>query len=112
MFNNSLKREALRIHEQTLNRYNASYEKMGTACEKLHAVRGESVSLIKFVERVINSIANTPKEFDTTMGKIKNELIKFRETEEYAKEAYDASIKAGANIVGGAAAGVGVASMV
>lgn len=111
MFNTTLKKEALRIHDETLKRYNASYEKMGSACEKLYAVRGKSVDLIKLVERVINSIANTPKEFDTQMGKVGKELTKFRETEEYAKEAYDASIKAGVNIVGGAAAGIGVASM-
>lgn len=111
MFNSTLKKEALRIHGKTLKRYNASYEKMGSACEKLYAVRGDSVDLIKLVERVINSIANTPKEFDTQMGKVCKELIKFKETEEYAKEAYDASIIAGLNIIGGVAAGISVASV-
>lgn len=111
MFNSTLKKEALRIHDETLKRYNASYEKMGSACEKLYEVRGDSVDLIKMVERVINSIANTPKEFDTQMGKIGKELTKFRETEEYAKEAYNDSIKAGVNIAGGVVAGVGVAAM-
>lgn len=33
MFNSSLKKEALRIHEETLSRYNKSYEKMGKACK-------------------------------------------------------------------------------
>lgn len=111
MFYNTLKKEALRIHESTLNRYNASYEKMKTACEKLYTIRVESVELIQLIERVINSIANTPKEFDTQLGKIGKELIKFRETEEYTREAYNASIKAGVNIFGGAAAGMGVAAM-
>lgn len=111
MFNSTLRKEALRIHEETLKRYNESYERMGTACEKLYAIRGDSVNLIKLVERVINSMANTPKEFDTQMGKVGKELTKFRETEEYAKEAYDASIKAGVNIIGSAAAGMGVAAM-
>lgn len=111
MFNSSLKKEALRIHEETLNGYNGSYEKMGKSCERLYEVRGKSVELIKLIQRVVNSIANTPKEFDTELGKIGKELSKFNETEEYAKEAYNASVKAGANIVGGAAAGFGVASM-
>ena len=111
MFNSSLKKEALRIHEETLNGYNESYEKMGKSCERLYEVRGKSVELIKLIQRVVNSIANTPKEFDTELGKIGKELSKFNETEEYAKEAYNASVKAGANIVGGAAAGFGVASM-
>lgn len=111
MFNSSLKKEALRIHEETLNGYNESYEKMGKSCERLYEVRGKSVELIKLIQRVVNSIANTPKEFDTELGKIGKELSKFNETEEYAKEAYNASVKAGANIVGGTAAGFGVASM-
>lgn len=111
MFNNSLKKEALRIHEETLTKYNNSYEQMGKSCEQLYAIRGNSVDLIKLVQRVINSIANTPKDFDTEMGKVEKELIKFKETEEYAREAYDASVKAGVNIAGGAAAGLGVASM-
>ena len=111
MFNNSLKKEALRIHEETLTRYNKSYEEMGKSCEQLYEIRKNSVELIQLVQRVVNSIANTPKEFDTELGKIGKELSKFSETEEYAKEAYNASLKAGVNIVGGAAAGLGVASM-
>lgn len=111
MFNNSQKKEALKIHDSTLKRYNQSYEKMGNVCEALYQVRGNSVDLIKLVEQVVNSISNTPKEFDTELGKIGRELTKFKETEEYAKEAYDASLKTGVNIAGGAAAGIGVAAM-
>ena len=111
MFNNRLKKEALRIHEETLTRYNKSYEEMRKSCEQLYEIRKNSVELIQLVQRVVNSIANTPKEFDTELGKIGKELSKFSETEEYAKEAYNASLKAGVNIVGGAAAGLGVASM-
>ena len=111
MFNNSLKNEALRIHRETLQRYNNSYEIMEKSCKQLYDSRVKSVDLIKLVQRVINSIANTPKEFDTELGKIGKELTKFNETEEYAKKAYEASLKAGGNIVGGAAAGLGVASM-
>ena len=111
MFNSSLKKEALKIHEDTLNRYNQSYGKMGKSCERLYEVRCKSVEFIKLIQKVVNSIANTPKEFNTELGKVGKELTKFNETEEYAKEAYNASVKAGANIVGGAAAGLGVASM-
>lgn len=111
MFNNKLKREALRIHEDTLKRYNYSYENMGKSCEELYLVRTQSVDLINLIQRVINSIANSPKEFETELGKIGRELIKFKETEAYAKEAYDASVKAGINLMGGVALGMGVASM-
>ena len=111
MFNNNLKKEALKIHEKTLAEYNASYGIMGRSCELLYEIRGKSVELIKLVQEVVNSIANTPKQFDTELGKIGKELTKFKETEQYAKEAYDASLKAGVNIVGGTTAGIGIASM-
>lgn len=111
MFNSKLKKEALQIHDNTLEKYNKSYEKMGASCEQLYAARGKSVEIIKLVQRVINSIANTPKELDTEIGKIGKELTKFNETEEYAKKAYVASLKAGVNIVGGATAGMGIATM-
>ena len=84
---------------------------MGKSCELLYEIRGKSVELIKLVQEVVNSIANTPKQFDTELGKIGKELTKFKETEQYAKEAYDASLKAGVNIVGGTTAGIGIASM-
>lgn len=111
MFNSSLKKKALEIHEETLKRYNCSYGLMGQSCERLYAARVKSVELIKMIEYVINSISNTPKEFETKMGKIGKELTKFKETEDYAKEAYDESLRAGVNIAGGLAAGLGVASM-
>lgn len=112
MFNNNLKKEALKIHEATLQRYNVSYDNMKKSCERLYSVRKTSVDLIKMIQDVVNSIANNPKEFETVLGKVKKEMVKFKETEEYAAEAYQASVKAGASIAAGAAAGVGIASMV
>lgn len=111
MFNNSLKKEALRIHEETLQNYDRSYEVMEKLCEQLYESRCKAIDLIKLVQSVVNSIANTPKEFDTEFGKIGKELTKFSGTKEYAKKVYDESLKAGMNIAGGVAAGVGVASM-
>ena len=111
MFNYTLKKEALRIHEATLDRYNDSYSQMGKSCQELYSIRMEAVDLIQLTEQVINSIANTPKEFGMQFGKIGRELTRFQETEEYAKEAYNASLKAGIDIVGGAAAGFGAAAM-
>lgn len=111
MFNSNLKKEALKIHGETLEKYNNSYERMKKLCEELYETRGRCIELLVLIQRVINSICNTPKEFDTEFGKIGNEITKFNETEEYAKKAYDTSLKAGVNIVGGAAAGLGIASM-
>lgn len=111
MFNSTLKKEALKIHDQMLSQYNESYDKMGKSCEALYKTRSQSVETIKTVQRVINSIANIPKKFATQLGNVGAELCKFKETEEYAEEAYHASVKAGINILGSTAAGMGVASM-
>lgn len=112
MFNNSLKKEALKIHEEVYDRYNSSYKSMETSCVQLYEVRISSVEIVRIVEQVINSIANTPKEFETKMGAVKKHLEVFKNTEAYAQEAYEASVKAGVNIAGSAAAGLGVATMV
>lgn len=112
MFNSSLKKEALKIHEEVYDRYNKSYKNMEKACGKLYEQRIASVEAVRMVEQVVNSIANTPKEFVTKLGEIRAHLNTFRETEEYAQEAYQASVKAGVSIAGSAAAGLGVATMV
>lgn len=111
MFNIGLQKEAFKIHKDMLDMYEKSYAAMGKSCEKLYDVRRKSVELIKLVQMIVNGIANTPKEFDTELGKVGKELSKFSETEEYAKKAYNESIKAGANIAEGAAVGLGVATM-
>lgn len=110
MFNSSLKKEALKIHEGTLQRYNNSQEKMEKSCGELYTIRSGSVKAIEQIQSIINSIANTPKEFDTELGKIGKELSKFNETKEYTEKAYKESVEVGANIIGGVAAGLGVAS--
>lgn len=94
-----------------VNSYNESYKAMSHVCKRLYETRTDSVKTIQMIQTVINSIANTPKEFATTFGQVEKELANFKETERYAQEAYDASVKAGVNIAGGMAAGIGIASM-
>lgn len=111
MFNSSLKKQALRIHEKTLANYDSSRERMIQESQSLYVVRTNSVHLIESVELVINSVANTPKEFETKFGKISDEIRTFKETEAFAEESYKSSVKAGINIIGGVATGTGIATM-
>lgn len=60
---------------------------------------------------MINSIANTPKEFEKNISVIKAERTKFRQTEEYAAEAYHNALKTGAGAATGVGIGAAVASM-
>lgn len=111
MFNFSTKNEALKIHKEHFDRYNASHKSMADASERLYDARLTAIDMILTIEDVINSIANSPKEFEIEMGKVKEELNNFKKTEEYAKQAYEEAVKAGKDIAGGAAVGIGVAAM-
>jgi len=102
MLNIGTKKEALKIHEATVKQYNDTHSRMTKSCETLYLRRKESVAIIEDIEDLINSITNSPKDFSTTMSSVATERLLFRQTEEYAKEAYRAAIKA----EGGAAAAV------
>lgn len=110
MFNNSLKKSALTIHENATKRYNSSYESLTAACVALHGQREKAITQIETVEQIVNSIANTPKEFETQMGQIRQELLKFHQTKEYAAEAFKSAAISGVGILSGVAAGGAVAA--
>lgn len=110
MFNSSLKNDALRIHENAVERYNNSYGDMRKACDDLYSEREKSIGLIISIEVLISSIANRPKEFDKQLGEIKQEVLKFHQTKEYADEAYKEAVKSGISVLSGVAAGGAIAT--
>ena len=111
MFNDSLKKEALKIHKDAYEKYDASYKKMRDACESLYATRTKAVELVSFVQRIVNSIANTPKSFDIQLRKISQQVNVFHDTEEFARRSYQESVRAGTNVVRGSIVGIGAAAM-
>ena len=110
MFNSSLKKDALEIHEKAVERYNSSYEDMRKACDMLYSEREKSVGLILSIEVLISSIANRPKEFDKRLGEIKQEVLEFHKTKEYADEAYKEAVKSGIGVLSSVAAGGAIAT--
>lgn len=110
MFNSSLKKDALEIHKNAVDRYNVSYEEMRNACDTLYRIRERALGGIAEVELLINSIANTPKEFDKQLGEIKQQVLKFHQTKEYAEDAYKGALKSGVSILSGVAAGGAIAT--
>lgn len=86
MFNAKLKKDALLIHEKAATAYNTSRETMMRESEKLYQERRTVIDLVKKIEDFINSIANTPKEFDKKMGLVKEEVKQFKETENLQKK--------------------------
>ena len=111
MFFSKAKKEALKVHERAADKYNETYVKMQSEGENLYRIRQKSLDLIEKVESLINSIANSPKDFEVKLDSIRGERLKFRKTEEYAREAYDNAVKSGVSMAAGIAGGAAVASM-
>lgn len=111
MFFSKAKKEALKVHERAVEKYNETYVKMQTEGENLYRIRQKSLDLIEEIESLINSIANSPKDFEAKLESIREERMKFRKTEEYAKQAYDDAVKSGVSMAAGIAGGAAVASM-
>lgn len=105
------KKEALAIHERSVEKYNAAFQKMEHLGSHLYNKRCDCVTLIREIEFLVNSIANRPKEFDKKISDIQKAREQFRETADYAAEALDAAVKSGASVAAGIAGGAAVASM-
>lgn len=105
------KKEALTIHERAVKKYNETIANVQNKCEELYVMRQQSIIKIEEIEELINAIANTPKEFERSLSIIKTERMKFRETENYAAEAYQNTIKSGVGIATGVAGGAAIAGM-
>lgn len=108
MLNQELKKTALSIHEKARKNYNDAYDATAALGQALYDKRRESLGVIRNVELLVNSIANTPKEFESTLSKINAERTNFHNTEEYAKMSQSELTKTG---VGGAA-GIGTGAAV
>lgn len=110
MFNSSLKKDALEVHKNAVDRYNQSYQEMRDACDTLYRVRERALGTIAAVEVLVNSIANHPKEFDKQLGEVKQNVLKFHQTKEFAEKSLKEAAKSGVSILSGVAAGGAIAS--
>lgn len=111
MLYNSTKKEAMKIYEKAVNKYNAVYEELQDSGLRLYQKRKDALKLVENVETLINSIANSPKEFEVSLREINVERGRFTAVEEYAKESVSDAIKSGASLAAGVAGGAAVASM-
>lgn len=111
MFYGKAKKEALQSHENAIKKYNKMYEALESGCKSLYEKRKDSTVLIQAVETLVNSIANSPKEFERDIKTISLACEQFRETEQYAQEAYNTAVKAGVSTAAGVAGGAAIASL-
>lgn len=111
MLSSKIKKEALAAHKKALDEYNEAIVDAQYRCEELYNSRQESIEAIDKIESLINSIANTPKEFEHILSRVYIERGKFRETEQYAAEAYNELLKSGIGTIAGVAGGATFASL-
>jgi len=78
MFNGSLKDDAIERVQQSETKFNSLAEKLNNQSMVLLKLRqNSSQSIIKTVESYINSLANSPKEFDKSFSEYKNSYTTF-----------------------------------
>jgi hypothetical protein len=112
MFNIGYKKEALAGLKRAAEDYKEVYDSAINSATQLHSLRLESVEIIKMIENFVNTLANTPKEFQTLISEITINRQHF-ETEVHNLEIESKNAeKIGGGVAGaGVAAGIGVAAL-
>lgn len=111
MLFNDAKNNALAIHKKTVDKYNSIFNEVKRTGEELYELRKKSIVFIEISENHINSIANSPKDFNSKLIKIEAEKVEFRNTESYAEEAYQKAIESGVGTAVAAGAGATFAAL-
>ena len=98
-------------YEEAIAEYNAAFAAMSDKGLSLLRQRERSADLIELVELLVNSIANTPKAFETTFSEIGLHKTEFLDAEEFARKDLEAAQQSAAGVGAGFAAGAAVASV-
>jgi hypothetical protein len=113
MFNKQLKEDAIYEFEKSVKLYDATVKDVQEKAEKLFLLRqSSSDTVIKLVENYINSLANSPKEFNKSFAEYRAEFKTFTNLiEKFNAESLETNVKTGSIVSGGVAAGVGTAAL-
>lgn len=112
-FYNKMRKDAVKDLEKSVERYNEENGKVTSLAEELFAVRSKDCQhVLTIVERFINSMANTPKEFNREFALYKASVAKFDELiQEFHSASANAEIQSGAGVGAGVLVGVGTAAL-
>ena len=105
MLNSSLKKEAIEKLRNSLDSHEKSTKKLQNRAISLHNSRSYGVDVINKLEEYINTLANTPKEFEKTIEKVEFNIASFKALTEISFDEKEIVKLAG----GGAALGVAAA---
>lgn len=114
MFNSKLRKQAIENFNIAVERYESVAEKLELETQNLYECRKKSIIIVREVEKHINKIANTPKEFKINLKKIEIEIDTFESKEIEIKRAESEARVAAGGAGGGAtisALGIAVATM-
>ena len=100
-----------RMLETEIINYNDAYTLMNDKGVRLFVERSRSVDVVDNVEALVNSIANTPKEFEDQFKTIDTQRKEFRDACDFAERELDAARTAAGSAGAGVAAGASVAFM-
>lgn len=98
-------------YEEAIVEYNGAFTAMNDNGLSLLRQRERSTDLIELVELLVNSIAGTPKSFDTDFEEVNVHRTEFLEAEEFARKDLEAARKSAAGAGAGFTAGAAVASL-
>ncbi|MEH7148376.1 hypothetical protein V7098_26850, partial [Priestia megaterium] len=110
MLNNVLKKEAIEKLEQAVNEYEKTSKNLQNDAIKLHNIRAYSVDIIQKVEAYINTLANTPKEFEKSFEQVLVNLKSFKVLSEISYDEKEMLKLAGGGTAAGVTAGVATAA--
>ena len=111
MLNSSLKKEAVRKLQNTVYQYEKSSKDLQNNAIKLRHIRTYAEDVIRKVEDYINTLANTPKEFEKTFEEVNVNLASFKALSEISYDEKEMIKLAGGGTAAGVAAGVATAAL-
>lgn len=98
-------------YDEAIAEYNGAFTALHDKGVSLLRQRERSTDLIQLVELLVNSIANTPKSFDTDFDEIDVHKARFLDAEEFARQDLDAARKSAGGAGAGLAAGAAIANL-
>lgn len=111
MFYNQAKKEAIKRLESAEKEYNSIGKKGNQLALDLYASRKSSAKAIDRIEKYINTLANSPKEFAKEIASIKMNIREFNEAMKIEAENSSNILEGGAMAGGGMAVGGVIATL-
>lgn len=111
MFYNLAKKEAINRLQNAEKRYNGLGEKANDLTLALYQLRKSASSAIDRIEKYVNALANSPKEFAKEIAEVKLNIREFKEAVRIEEENSSNNIKGAGMATGGVAVGGAVAAL-